>query len=181
MQALFTYGGNRKSGITPNTILFGAYLSTKFYDANNDVGLLPLSPSDAARLIESGDVDAIRSSIAALTDYEAKVRSYYDARVSRTSGGKRDRLRSERAELTSAALEATTLLKSGLLTLERKIAAQATAKQDDYNPATGKPLTVVEKEIIRETEATKQASFNPNSLIIPVGAALAALFFLKGH
>lgn len=180
MQATFTYGGNRKSALTASTILFGAYLSTKFYDANNDVGLLPLSPSDAASMVNGGDVTAIRAAIAALTDYEAKVRKYYDTRVSRTSGGKRDRLRAERADLTGAALESLTLLKSGLLTLERKIAAIATSKQDDYNPATGKPLTEVEKEVLKVNDA-QASSFNPTSLIIPVGAALAALFFLKGH
>jgi len=180
MQALFTYGGTRKSALTASTILFGAYLSTRFYDANNDVGLLPLAPSDAASMVSGGNISDIKTAIASLTDYEAKVRKYYDTRVSRTSGGKRDRLRAERADLTGAALESLTLLKSGLLTLERKAVAAVTAKQDDFNPATGKALTEVEKEVLKETQ-NQSSSFNATSLIIPVGAALAALFFLKGH
>lgn len=183
MHTLFTYGGTRKSALTPRTVL-GAYAATNTYDANTAVGLLPITPADAAALLETKNINAVKAKIAELTSYESAVRSYYDTRVARTSGGKRDRLRAERKDLTYAANDALSILKSGLLTLEREKTSEAIAKQDDFNTSTGKPYTPEEIQLEIETgkrPASGKKGFDPSAMIIPIGAALAALYFLKGH
>ncbi len=202
MHTIFTYGGNRKSALTPHTILFGnspakgdrfrfgAYSSASSYDSVATVGPLPLSPEGAAALADvqalstvealTGRISAIDAAIANLTLFESQTRAYYDTRVSRTSGGKRSRLRTERADLCNQALAEIALLKSARASAVRRSTAVAVSSQSDYNPNTGVALTPVEKET-----AIAQATANPPSslqaLIIPVGAAVAALFFLKGH
>lgn len=182
MQALFTYGGSRKSALSPMTITLGAFSSVNKYDADLVVGRLPLPPSDAAALVNSGDIATVRARIAELTKYEAEVRSYYDKRVSRTSGGKRDRMRNERRDLTGAANESLAILRSGLQTLERAKTATVTAARPDFDPSTGKTIVTESSTFTPETSVTDSSSeFKASSLIIPVGAALAALYFLKGH
>jgi hypothetical protein len=210
MQAIFTYGGNRKSGLTPRTILFGAdpfatakniftsssasraFSSSAQYDVYSSVGPLPYSPEAALALADvqsmtnaaalADRINAINIAIAALTDYAEKVTAYYGTRVSRTSGGKRDRLRAERAAVRGQAEAEITLLKAGLASAKRIATAVVTSAQDDYNPESGKLLTPVEKEAVAaKAAASASSSSGMNALIIPVGAALAALFFLKGN
>lgn len=127
-------------------------------------------------------IAAINTAVASLTDYITKLNSYYGTRVSRTSGGKRDRLRAERAAIRSQADAQLVLLKAGLASAKIIGPAMVTAVQTDYNPETGKILTAVEKDIVvREQIIAQQKKFNASSLILPIGAGLAALYFLKGH
>lgn len=188
MQINYSLSGSRVSAVTPCTILFGAYSNTVVYNSVASVGVLPLSPEAAAALADvqslttSGEfkarIAAIDVAIANLTLFERQTRAYYDARVSRTSGGKRDRLRAERADLCNQALDELALLRSARASAVRLTTAVVTAKQDDYDPNTGKALTPAEKKAIADQTAL---SPDMSALIIPVGAALAALFFLKGH
>jgi hypothetical protein len=191
MHAVFTYGGSRKSSLTPTTIVFGAYAPTSAYDSIASVGPLPLSPEAAAAMADvqtlasvaavNGRISQINVAIANLTAFEKQTRAYYDARVSRTSGGKRDRLRRERADLCNQALAEIALLKSAHASATRLATTLATVAQDDYNPATGVAMTPAERAIAVQQKAAAPATFNMNSLIIPAGAALAAIYFLKGN
>ncbi len=195
MQSLFTYGGSRKSGITPKTILggnrsrFGAYSPTYAYDSAGSIGDLPLSPEAATAMADvqslnsvsgiTSRISEIDSAIANLTLFESQVRAYYDGRVNRTSGGKRDRLRRERSDLCNQANAEIALLRSARASAVRRATAVATSTQDDYNPNTGKTLTPTEKEAV--AAGKMEPPSNMSSLLIPVGAAVAALFFLKGN
>ena len=209
MQAIFTYGGNRKSALTPRTLLFGAdpfatakniftsgsasrlYSSTANYDAYATLGRLPYSPEQTMLLADlrnvisptemAGRIEAINVAIASLVDYATKLTSYYGTRVSRTSGGKRDRLRAERAALRNQADAQVALLKAGLASAKTIGTAMVTATQTDYNPETGRIMTPVEKEVARQNQAATQGASGMSSLILPIGAGLAALYFLKGH
>lgn len=195
MQALFTYGSNRKSAMTPPTILCGrapyllgsrTYDPTASYDSVASVGPLPLSPESAASMADvqsltsvqalADRVSAIDTAIANLTLFEKQTRAYYDNRVDRTSGGKRQRLRDERAALCDQANNEIAVLRSARASAVRLATAMASAKQDDFNPATGVALTPTEK-----AAAQAAAPSGLNSMILPIGAALAALFVLKGH
>ncbi len=189
MDSLFTYGGSRKSALTPRTNLFGAYSSTANYDSVASIGPLPLSPEAATSMADvqslntvaalTSRISDIDSAIANLTLFEQQTRAYYDDRVNRTSGGKRSRLRGERADLCNQALAEIALLRSARASAVRRATAVATAIQSDYNPNTGAALTPVEKEAIGKAAADSASGMS--GLIIPAGAALAALFFLKGH
>ncbi len=203
MQTMFTYGGSRKSAVTPRTILygnspargdrfrFGAYSTTYDYDSVGSVGGLPISPEAAAVMSDVNSlssvagvaerISAIDAAIATLTQFEKQTRAYYDRRVNQTSGGKRDRLRSERSDLCNQALSEIALLRSARASAVRRASSLATASQSDFNPDTGVALTPVEKQAVATQQAASGQGFNATSLILPVGAALAALFFLKGH
>lgn len=189
MNTIFTCAGNKKSAITPRTILLGAYSASASYDSVTSVGALPLSPQEAAVLADvqslnspaalASRISTIDVAIADLTLFEKQTRAYYDSRVSRTSGGKRDRLRAERADLCNQALAEIALLRSARASAVRRATSLSTSKQSDFNPDTGAALTPVEKQTMDAQAAASAPSMS--SLIIPVGAALAALFFLKGH
>lgn len=193
MQAVFTYG-NMKSGLTPRTILFGAWSPTAVYDfinpQVNNGGQLPYTPEQTASLADLSGLTTVSAvanrileidiAISTLKAYRGKVTSYYDMRVSRTSGGKQDRLRNERRDLYNVIDESLSLLTSARVGAATKKTAVAVASQDDYNPNTGKPLTPAEKEALAEKGGSEKP-FDFSKLILPIGAGLAALFFLKGH
>lgn len=197
MEAIFTYGA-KKTALTPRTILYGAtpvflgsrtYSPTDSYDSIAVVGSLPLSPEATAAMADvqslqsvaalNARIAAIDTAIANLTLFEKDTRAYYDMRVDRTSGGKRQRLRDERAALCDQANNEAATLRSARASAVRLATAMATAKQDDFNPQTGVALTETEKAAAAQSAAAGSAGMK--SLILPIGAALAALFVLKGH
>lgn len=192
MQTNFAYGGTRKSALTVRTFLFGAYRADykaatgAEYEGILQVGQLPITPSGAADLINTKDIQAIDAKISELAIYDKAIQDYYDRRVRQGHGeGKTNRLKQERGDIRGVVAEVSQLLRSGAGTIEREKTSKATSTQYDYNRSTGKPYT--KEEIQLEVDAGKRpgpgqdSSFNATSLIIPVGAALAALFFLKGH
>jgi len=176
MQTIFI-NGHRKSGLTAPTPFFGAFSSTGVYDANAVFGVLPFSSASAAILLQAKNIEDVKAAIANLTKYEADVRKYYDDRVTRTSGGKRDRLRAERADLCNEANAALALLRSGLATLERDVSSRETSKQPTFDPNTGKIVVLPDGTIAPQTTSGSSLM----KFAIPVAAGLAALFFLKGH
>lgn len=174
MQTTFTYGSKRTGISVPR---LGAFSSTGTYDANSVFGTLPFSLAGAAILLQAKNIDDIKAAIFNLTKYESDVRKYYDDRVTRTSGGKRDRLRAERADLCNEANAALSLLRSGLATLERAVSSREISKQPNFDPSTGK-LVIHDG---KPDPQTTGADSGMTKFIIPAVAGLAALFFLKGH
>ncbi len=179
MQALFTYGGNRKSAVTPRTLLFGALPHLDVFD---DVGPYPVTPeqvaslSDVQSLNKVSDVESrilqINIALGLLNDYGAKADPYYRTRIDRTSGGKRDRLIGERAGILGLVHKDTVLLSAALSSARIRATALVTATQANYDPTSG---------MLQPSVPAQASGSSSASLLIPVGAALAALFFLKGH
>jgi len=203
MQALFTYGGNRKSALTPRTLLYGNspargerfrfgannYSPTYAYDAYPVVGAMPYTPAQVALMADVSNImtldaanaqlAALASAIAQFTDYRRVVSDYYGKRIGRMdSGGKERRLRQERADLSQTSDRSLELLKTAHATLTRAMTGMATSRQPDFDPTTGKNKVVVPG---LTPDPSTDSGFKASTLILPVGAALAALYFLKGN
>lgn len=193
MNTLFAYGGSRKSALTPRTVLFGAYSATDVYSSDAVVGKFPYTVEYVSMLCDvtplktaaalNDRIAAMDVAMAVLAKYEVDMNAYYTPRMRDTSGGKHDRLSAERGVLGIQARDERLRLVSARATASRLLSSVVVVTQDDFNPKTGVVLTPVEKEIVVQQAAAKAASASSgmSGLIIPIGAALAALFFLKGH
>jgi len=123
--------------------------------------------------------------------YIKEMVDYYDRRVSRTSGGKRDRLRDERAMLRNEAEAAIRLAQSIIMEFRQKAIAQvkatsvvdpdaivvvpnSTSGRREYTTSTATPGTTAAAR-----EAAPSAGLNPTLLLIPAGL-VAAYFLAKG-
>ncbi len=135
MQAIFTYGGTRKSGLTPKTILFGTL---------NLFAPPIMSPAQLKQLFETNAQNA------------AKEAAYKDAQ--------------EKAKREVYAVE---------------VARAKTEGREDFFSKIIPTLEPVSQSYVPSAPASSRAStapgFNLTSLLIPVGAGLAALYFLKGN
>lgn len=178
MQAVFTYG-NMKSGLTPKTILFGAFMPDYAYHVYAAYGKIPIMPSGVPALMATRNIASIKAMLSRLVQYEVNVRSFYDRELGNTnSPGKSDRIRIHRADITNPTLQSIAMIKSGLPELEAELVAEYNAKQTDFNPNTGKnePGKPSKPDVSGGSD-----DFDFSKLILPIGAGLAALFFLKGH
>lgn len=177
MNTVFTYG-SRKTGVSPKTILFGAYDMNHEYQAYAVFGRIPFMPAAAADLLLAKDLPSIKAALARSVKYEADVRAFYDHMLSTTnSPGKSDRIRNDRRDVTGPTIDAIGILRSGIATIEADKASAAIASQSDFNSNTGRATTPEEKASNPQSTGASPIS----KLILPIGAALAALFFLKGH
>lgn len=168
--------------------LLGAFAPTADYDYNS-TRPIPYTQASIASLIQQNNLEGLMAAVNDLTAYEAACRSYYDGRVSRTSGGKRDRLRGERSDLCNEALAAIRLATAGINSVQAKIAAQAKAQLPAY----------VDNNSTNQTWQTPGSTNNPTAqlpvyaapqsetaamlskLAIPAAIAAAAFFLIKGH
>lgn len=142
--------------------------------------------SASASLLNS-KITQLQAAITALEKFDRDNTGYYDDRVNRTSGGKRDRLREERAALRAEGEAARILASSAVRTLSIALNSKAaTAMQEAGND----PRSVVVSRDIDTgavvyarpqiaTQAPQSGSGLP-SWLIPAGAAVAAYLALKG-
>lgn len=184
MQATFAFP-RRATSLSPSPLLGASrtYSATAAYDADADVRPIPYTQATIAALIKSNDLLILKSAVHDLTDYEASVRSYYDTRVNRTSGGKRDRLRDERAALCNEALAAIRLATVGINSVSARIAANVKAGLPAYTDtnALNASQGFTNQATVSSSTAVPVAASPYAKFILPGVAALAALFFLKGH
>ncbi len=168
-------------------LLMGAYTPTYNYDYDA-TRKIPYTQASIAALIDQGNLKGLMAAVNDLTAYEAGARSYYDARVSRTSGGKRSRLKGERTDVCDEALAAIRLATAGINSVQANIAAQAKASLPAY----------MDTNAANQTWATPGSTNNPTGsipagaqhsqttdmlakLAIPAAIAAAAFFLIKGH
>lgn len=131
-------------------------------------------------------ITQLQAAIAALEKFDKDNTAYYDERVNRTSGGKRDRLREERAALRDEGAAARAMASAAIRTLTNTVNAKASVSLQE---AGNDPRQVV---ISRDVDtgalvysrpaiqASASASPSGTGWLLPVGAALAAYLALKG-
>lgn len=150
-------------------------------------------------------IQALTAAIKANEKFEKDVTDYYGTRVSRTSGGKRDRLRAERAAVRGESEKARKMAAATISDMRvMKIAeVKSQMKTDpDFVVSTTDPDSggiVYTKSVPATNPKTGTVTFKPVSLsvipagapaignaggmgkwLLPVGAGLAAYFALKG-
>ncbi len=169
--------------------LLGAFSPLSNYDYN-ETRPIPYTQASVAGLIDAGNLQGLMTAVNDLTAYEAAARSYYDGRVSRTSGGKRSRLKGERADVCNEALAAIRLATAGINTVQANIAASAKAKLPAYvdNNTTNQTWTTPgytnnpTNAIPPDPSMNHASGLSPMAtLAIPLGLAAAAFLLIKGH
>ena len=176
--------------------------SAATYDCYTDVGPFPYPPTIASGMVAPW-MDANLAALKPVTEmraastqftvalkannqYAADMRAYYDMRVNRTSGGKRDRLRDERAAVQDGIDRANKLFTAAVAQLDALAEAKAKgtlAVNPDtmtrqVNPETGEVLYNPPSR-----QVTPQASAKPGlstgALMLPLAAVAAAYLALK--
>lgn len=194
MQAIFTYGGNRKSAVTPRTILFGATWNSAYvFKATSTLGPLPYPPENVLALVSpwsSADVLAPRTAselqaamqkfsayVAANDAYLDSARKFYDAYASQ-SGSMGDIAARFKTRIVDMAIlsQGVQDAKAILQRVNAQIGVILKSKATASLPALPSSSTLEAASV-----ASAPSGFSSSSLLIPVGAALAALFVLKGH
>lgn len=201
------FGGNMGIiGIIPGVPFLGAsrtFDPTYPYDFFKDRYAIPYTQAGIAGII--GDLSTeptrqaastdllnrritqLQAAIASLEQFDRDNTAYYDERVNRTSGGKRDRLREERAALRAEGEAARVLASSAVRSLTNTVNAKATvAMQEAGNdprqvvvardPNSG--ALVYSRPTLPQNQTQSQGGLP--SWLLPVGAAAAAYFALKG-
>lgn len=135
-------------------------------------------------------ITQLHAAIAALEQFDRDNTSYYGERVSRTSGGKRDRLRDERAALREEGELARKLATSAIQALTTSVNAKASAAMQDSGTSTGNIIVSRDEDtgaLVYSRKYTPVATVAPvsqgNNLppwLLPAGVGLAAILALKG-
>lgn len=173
--------------VTPRTILgrafFAGYSAITEYDANTAVRKIPYDQIGAANLVQSAGIEDLTSAGRALVTYITDIRAYYDNRVSNTSGGKRTRLQHERSDLLGEAGRALDLISRRIDKLRSdsvNAAEQQTTPKLPPDSGSGSSGGAGSGSGGGQSGGSAAAS-DFSKYLIPLGAGLAALFFLKGH
>lgn len=198
-QSLLGAGGfaATKHFFTANTNPSRVYDPLRTYDFFTDRRPIPYDTFAVASIVQphmakesmaasevQSVINRLQTVIKANEAFRKEVDDYYGMRVSRTSGGKRDRLRAERAALKAEADAANKMAAAAVSDLRSMPIAEvkATLKTDpdfvvtEADPASGGVL-------YKYAAPTAPAAAGPGGgmgWLLPVGAGLAAFFMLKG-
>lgn len=204
------FGGNiglipKQSGIVTHAPFLGA--SRVFdpnypYDFFKDRYAIPYTQAGIANVIAgltdepgrqaasiavlNAKITQLQAGVSALEKFDKDNTAYYDERVNRTSGGKRDRLREERAALRAEGEAARIMAQAAIRTLTNTVNAKA---QTSLQEAGNDPRAVVVSRdvdtgaLVYSRPAIQQAaqtSAGSSTWLLPVGAAALAYLALKG-
>lgn len=187
-----------KHYFTANTNPARVYDPLRAYDIYADKQRIPYDQDAVANILrphlEREDISLAERNalIAKLTEvikaneaFEKVADDYYGARVSRTSGGKRDRLRAERAAVKGESAKARQIAAAGITDIRALKLAELKSKMStdpdfvvsERDPASGGLVYALSTPA---AQPSAQSQGNAMAWLLPVGAGLAAYLALKG-